>query len=357
MNIEKLVERYKNENPIIIENKNLINKNPLVSIIIITYQHKNYIKDCIESVINQKTDFAYEILIGDDGSTDGTTEICIDYAKRYHEKITLYIQSRRNVLYIGGKPTGRFNMLFLLSKVKGKYIAIVEGDDYWADNCKLENQVKCFIEDKNVSECFNPVFVVNEKKQIIQNYYGPAIIKKYYSIEDLLIYGNFIPTSSIMLKRETVENIPEWFLKIPVGDWPLNILSALHGKMKILDKKMSIWRQHKTGGFSLKDNYYKLVLETKCLYIFRKNLSPKYRRIIENKISRNLLQLYLDFDKNINMKKLRKIALYSIPFSIKFRKLKIVNLKLFIAVLFPKLYKYLKKILNSKISKFWERKK
>jgi glycosyltransferase involved in cell wall biosynthesis len=114
---------------------------PLVSVVVITYNHKNYIKECLDSVLMQKTDFPYEIILGEDDSTDGTREICIDYAEKYPDKIRLFLRDEKDKIYINGKKTGRFNVLECYKDSRGEYIAICEGDDYWTYSAKLQEQV------------------------------------------------------------------------------------------------------------------------------------------------------------------------------------------------------------------------
>jgi len=115
---------------------------PLVSVVVITYQHKDYIDFAIRSVLNQKIDFPIEIIIGDDGSTDGTTEICKEYARQYPSLIRLLLHSRGNVRRILGKPCGIFQVMYNLLSCRGKYIALLSGDDEWISNQKLIKQVE-----------------------------------------------------------------------------------------------------------------------------------------------------------------------------------------------------------------------
>ena len=82
---------------------------PLVSVCVQTYNQENYIANCIESILVQLTDFDFEIVIGDDDSTDRTRDICIEYAKKHPEKIRLILHKRENVITIKGEPIGRFN--------------------------------------------------------------------------------------------------------------------------------------------------------------------------------------------------------------------------------------------------------
>ncbi len=113
----------------------------MVSVCVQTYQHKGYIKQCLDGILMQQTNFPYEIILGEDESTDGTREICIEYAEKYPDKIKLFLRCRKDVIYINGNATGRFNFMENLKACKGKYTALCEGDDYWTDPLKLQKQV------------------------------------------------------------------------------------------------------------------------------------------------------------------------------------------------------------------------
>ena len=126
---------------------NRVDAKPLVSICVVTYNHQNYIKQCLDGVLMQECNFEYEVLLGEDNSTDTTRKLCIEYAERFPDKIRLFLHDRSNVIYINGKPTGRFNFIYNLKQAKGKYIALCEGDDYWTDPTKLQKQVD-FLEKK-----------------------------------------------------------------------------------------------------------------------------------------------------------------------------------------------------------------
>jgi glycosyltransferase involved in cell wall biosynthesis len=114
----------------------VLSKNPLISVNIVTYNHEPYIAQAIEGALMQKTNFPYEVLIGEDDSSDGTREICKEYAAKHPDKIRLFLNDRKNVIYINGQPTGRWNFINLLKNTKGKYVAFCEGDDYWHECVK-----------------------------------------------------------------------------------------------------------------------------------------------------------------------------------------------------------------------------
>lgn len=112
-------------------------KTPLVSICCITYNHAPYISQCVDGFLMQKTTFPFEIIINDDCSNDGTTEILKDYAIKYPELIHLILHDENQY----SKGVRRILATFVYPVAKGKYIALCEGDDYWTDPYKLQKQV------------------------------------------------------------------------------------------------------------------------------------------------------------------------------------------------------------------------
>jgi len=110
-------------------------KHPVVSVHMITYNHEPYIRQAIEGVMMQKTDFEFELVIGEDCSTDTTREICFEYQKRYPDKIRV-LWWYENVSKVGG------NFHRVLSRCRGEYLAFCEGDDYWMDSYKLADQIR-----------------------------------------------------------------------------------------------------------------------------------------------------------------------------------------------------------------------
>ncbi len=110
-------------------------KHPVVSILMLTYNHEPYIQQAIEGVMMQRTDFQFELIIGEDASQDKTREICFEYQKRFPDKIRV-LWWHENVTRYGG------NYLRVRARCRGKYIALCEGDDYWIDEYKLQKQVQ-----------------------------------------------------------------------------------------------------------------------------------------------------------------------------------------------------------------------
>src|SRR5690554_4131282 len=132
--------------------------NPLVSISCITYNHAPYIRQCLEGFLMQQCDFEYEILIHDDASTDGTSDIIREYQEKYPNIIKPIIQTENQWSQGVRGIMARFNF----PRAKGKYIALCEGDDYWTDPLKLQKQVDFLEENENYSFCFHDAIILNQ---------------------------------------------------------------------------------------------------------------------------------------------------------------------------------------------------
>ena len=119
------------ENNIIVES-DVICKHPLVSVRVITWRHERYIRECLESICTQNTDFEYEVLVGEDASPDSTREICLELQRKYPTKI--------RVIYSSSNVGPSKNARRAMDLARGDYIAICEGDDFWVDPLKLQIQ-------------------------------------------------------------------------------------------------------------------------------------------------------------------------------------------------------------------------
>ena len=266
--------------------------NPKVSICITAYNHEKFISQALDSVLMQKTDFEFEILIGEDHSSDNTREIVLNYAKRYPNKIRLYLNDRKNVIYIDGMPTGRWNLINNINKANAKYIALLDGDDYWIDPYKLQKQVDYLDNHPNFSMCFHWAerFVENTGN-IIPPPIGPEIMKNSYDVNDLVEQGNFIGTCSVVFRNKLFGDFPEWYYKVPVGDFPLHLLNAAHGKIGFIDEHMAVYRIHNEGIFGTKTvsqkcettlKVYSFIgnaFQIKAKYAFKKGVL-KYKKML-----------------------------------------------------------------------------
>ena len=191
----------------------------------------------------QKTNFDYEIVIGEDCSTDRTREIIKDFIKKYPEKIRLLLRPQN----IGAAR----NFVQTLSACKGRYIALLDGDDYWTSPYKLQKQVDFLESHPECSQCFHNVHIVSEEGEQLFTA-SPRRKKPRYTLKDLL-KGNFIHTCSVIYRKGLFKEFPDWFYKASIGDWPLHILNAQYGDIGHIDEVMGAYRVHSGGIHSSKE--------------------------------------------------------------------------------------------------------
>lgn len=276
-------------------NKELI-KNPEVSVIIQTYNHEKYIKQCIEGVLMQKTNFPYEILIGEDDSIDNTRNICIEYANKEPKLIGLTLHSRENVIFVNNKPTGRFNSFYNFSRSRGKYIAICEGDDFWTDKYKLQKQYDYLEHNIDVSGCFhNSIVVDGNNSKISEEWYDKrkqeknSFKEKFTQKDCLTALGSSYPSCSLMFRRDIFNDIPDWFLQT-YSDFTLDLLITQNGFLSYLPFNASAYRIHSGGiwqGVNQKDKH-KIMLERLKILYQSHELRNKYADILKRRIIKDI---------------------------------------------------------------------
>jgi len=215
-----------------------------------TYNHEKYIAQCLDGILNQVTDFDFEILIGEDDSSDLTREICIQYAKEKPNKIHLSLNSRSDVIYINGAATGRFNIVNNLRKAKGEYIALCDGDDYWTDKNKLQNQIDLLDQSPHINICFHRALLVHEDKQSEIHPVPEFVLNQSFEYSHLLEHENFITTASVVIRNNKQLQLPKWFFTVPFGDLALYKIFSAGRKIYCIDKVMSIYNLHNDGAWS-----------------------------------------------------------------------------------------------------------
>ena len=229
---------------------------PLVSVLVISFQHEKYIKQCLEGILMQKTNIDYEIIIGEDDSSDGTREICIEYAKKYPDIIRLFLNSRQNNILKYKSPTFHFNSLNNLFNAKGKYIAFCEGDDYWIDPLKLQKQINFLETNKNFSCCAHLSDVIFENIALKNvNRFKNQVEKTVFNLNDCLEYTP-VHTSSLVFRRHLLDldRTYKFGLLELNRDHPIMIILAASGPIMRIPEVMSVYRRN-PGGISENSNY------------------------------------------------------------------------------------------------------
>jgi glycosyltransferase involved in cell wall biosynthesis len=238
-----------------------INK-PVVSVLCHTYNQKNYVEDAFRGFLVQKTDFAFEVIVHDDASTDGTSDIINEYATRFPKIFKPIIQTE-NQHSQGKKPH-----LLSSAYAKGEYCALCEGDDFWIEPEKLQQQVNYLKRNDNYLMAVHPAIQIETGTP-------PVFINDYYNIEKIINIekfirggGGFIPTASIMVKKEIFDEMPEWFEKAAVGDYYIQCLGARNGVL-FLPFKAAVYRYASTSSVSQAS---KILSSTKAMETLDKEL-------------------------------------------------------------------------------------
>lgn len=212
-------------------------KKPLVSIICITFNQEQFIRQTLESFLMQETTFAFEVLVHDDASTDGTTAILREFQSKYPDIIKPVYETENQYNKNG---FDFFHSLF--REAKGKYIALCEGDDFWTDPTKLQRQVDFLEKHQDYAIVFHPVRVFFEKGEEEDRVFPDR--KSRFTTQQLL-RENFIQTNSVMYRSQG--DYEDLVPNVMPDDWYLHLYHARFGKIGFIDRVMSAYRRHDGG--------------------------------------------------------------------------------------------------------------
>lgn len=282
-----------------------------VSIICNAYNHENYIGDALESFVKQKTNFKYEILVHDDASTDRTAEIIKNYVAKYPELIKP-IYEETNQYSISHDLVDAIQV----ARVKGKYIALCEGDDYWIDAYKLQKQYDLLENNPEVDICATAAIVVeaDTKKEISRK--EPFKDNQIIPVQDVIKGGGgYVATNSLMYRTCLEKNKP-LFRKKWDYDYALQIHGSLRGGMLYLSDCTAAYRWMAKGSWSQKTysnrgTYIKSINNfIDMLTILNQETDGKYSDTINDTVTQNefvILRLSGDLQK---MKSIKYRTLY-----------------------------------------------
>lgn len=215
----------------------------LVTIQCLTYNHVNYIRQCLNSFLMQKTKFKFEVFVHDDASTDGTTDIIREFSLNFPHIIKPLIEIENLYSKKDGSLMRKVNDS---SNYKGKYIACCEGDDYWLDPLKLQKQIDYLEEHPECSLSASNGLVLWDGGYKRPTYFNNCFISRGYSIDELVEKWCF-PTSSLVFRKDILERFPDWIYKIYSGDQTIILLSAYYGSIYCLGETTCVYRRSVTN--------------------------------------------------------------------------------------------------------------
>jgi glycosyltransferase involved in cell wall biosynthesis len=224
----------------------------------ITYNHESFIAQALDSALAQKTDFPFEIVVGEDHSTDRTAAIVEEYQLRFPGQVRL-LNRPKNIGMLR-------NFVDTYQACRGKYIALLEGDDYWTDTTKLQQQVDFLDANPDFAICFHDVLVVGRHGRDEPWRACSLFNEKESGLKDL-IHGDYIPTCSAIVRNHLLQEFPGWFMTLQLGDWSFLLLIAQHGKIRYLDRVMAHYRMGDgvwSGDSSIR-NTHKLIAANEAL--------------------------------------------------------------------------------------------
>jgi glycosyltransferase involved in cell wall biosynthesis len=276
----------------------------------IAYNQEKYVAEAMQGALMQETTFPFELVIGEDCSSDRTREIVRDWERRYPARIRLVLSDQNRGAWENFRQT--------LLACRGEYVALLDGDDYWTDPRKLQIQVDFLDAHPDYALCFHNARKVYEGGQRPSVLCFPADQQRVVTLADILA-RNFIPTCSVMVRNGLIDDLPAWSRTLSVGDWPFHVLNALHGRIGYLENVMGTFRIHDAGLWSGKDRIQRLTSRIAVYRAFLSNLDSRYADPIQSALALCYLELSSEHEQEGNLRSARRYAVKAL-LATRFRK-------------------------------------
>lgn len=259
---------------------------PRLSVIVPTFNHGKFITQTLDGILQQKTNFDVEILIGDDASTDNTSLIIKEFQKRFPDKIKAFLHPKNlgpsEPKMLGGKN----NVTFLFQQATSQYIALCEGDDYWTNPHKLQKQVDFLDVNPEYALTHHQLEIIYEDGSATQ-LFNEENQPETSELKDLLADESwFLGTASTVFRNTIRGEFPDWWLKTASGDLGIFILTTQYGKIKYFAETMGIYRKH-SGGMTTIHTPQNVDFLTNRMEMFRElqeYFNPKFPEILKKTI-------------------------------------------------------------------------
>lgn len=269
------------------------------SVLITTYNHEKVVDQALEGALSQVTDFDFEIVVGEDHSTDSTRSVICKYRDRFGDRI--------RPLFRGQNLGLMRNLPESFLACRGEYVACLDGDDYWTNPHKLQRQVEFLDAHPDYSICFHNALMVWDDGSHDPTLHSPPGRKPTYSLGELLTH-DFISTSAAVVRNHLVRQFPNWYGTLPVPDWPFFVLHAMHGKIGYLDADWAVYRQHPAGIYCRLAEEKRMEQNVSIVRIFRNVLGPEWQGPLTQAIHSRCLNLALYYQQHGERAKARQFA-------------------------------------------------
>jgi glycosyltransferase involved in cell wall biosynthesis len=285
-------------------------RDPIVSILVVTYNHENYIEETLKSILDQKISYSFEIIVGNDASTDGT-KIKLNEIQHQHQGILKIINQAQNVGFIQ-------NYLSALKQCRGKYIASWEGDDYWVDYTKLQKEIDYLENNSDCGLVYTDFNILNENGELSEHCVKESD-KNYLegSVVDRMLKGdNQVMTLTVCLRSSLLGEEYYKFMNDPAiltADFPTWMWCAYQARFHFIPDVTAVYRRHENQITNAKDNLFVWKFMRSHVYIRKKFMSTmRYVPIDWKKIDINVNKEILFHSCKLNLKKEFGIASYKI---------------------------------------------
>jgi glycosyltransferase involved in cell wall biosynthesis len=264
---------------------------PQISVLVAVFNHENYLEKTFSGIEMQTFEGGLEVVIHDDASTDGTHALCSQYAKNASYPVKIIRQNTNKYSQKISTWPERF------AACTGKYIALCEGDDYWTSSLKLANQHVALEYLVDVDICFHQASMIDYKTgratNVLANYGEEP---KLFSVADVIEGdGGFMPTPSIMFRRQVVDTLPSWFYSPPpVIDYFLQVFSSLRGGAVYLPMNAAAYRYGDPVSWSQRtyphlQTYGEFLISYfSFLRLLRKNLTADHKKNVDKLALKNM---------------------------------------------------------------------
>lgn len=265
-----------------------------VTALIVTYNHARFVEEAIRSVLAQETDFEYEVIVSEDFSTDGTREIVQRLAEAHPYRVRLLLSDRN----LNDNSVVRRG----LEAARGRYVALLDGDDAWSSTLKLQTQVDFLNQHPDYSACFHNCTVVYDDGAIPAHpFYQERPSQRVSHVKPKarseladLVCGNFISTSTLVFRSNAARRLPDWYDGLAFADWALNVLLAQRGAIGYLDESMAVYRVHAGGLWTMGLSLFRRLEDVEAVVESYEVLNEHLDFAFDREIREELVRLYRD---------------------------------------------------------------